>query len=315
MSKRVIAIIVAIMVISATESKAQIGSFIKDKAQKAVVKGLKNNNNEKIEEEQQEQQPKQEQKSQKQTDPANNFMQQKMMGMMGFNNVKYDLNYNYTSSMKMDIESVDSASTEVNKGTYTTYFDKNSKNFAMEFESVDKESGQSQKSLMIFDYKNLAMLILSEKDGEKSGMAMPIDSSQAQTGTDAETQQTETAEQEDLSNYNMYYKATGRTKNIAGYNCKEYTYENPEGKAEIWATNDIKYDYSNAYGQMGGLQALATGGAGAYLMGTVLEMHFKDSDSNARSDLFVKEINTNTSKSFNISDYQIIGIGGDKTKQ
>jgi hypothetical protein len=34
---------------------------------------------------------------------------------------------------------------------------------------------------MIFDYKNLAMLILSEKDGEKSGMAMPIDSSQAQT--------------------------------------------------------------------------------------------------------------------------------------
>jgi hypothetical protein len=64
MSKRIIAIIVAIMVIGATESKAQIGSFIKDKAQKAVAKGLKNNNNEKVEEEQQEQQPKQEQKSQ-----------------------------------------------------------------------------------------------------------------------------------------------------------------------------------------------------------------------------------------------------------
>jgi hypothetical protein len=63
-----------------------------------------------------------------------------------------------------------------------------------------------------------------------------------------------------------------------------------------------------------GDSTLATGGAGAYLMGTVLEMHFKDSDSNARSDLFVKEINTNTSKSFNISDYQIIGIGGDKNK-
>ena len=167
---------------------------------------------------------------------------------------------------------------------------------------------------MIFDYKNMAMLILSDKNGEKSGVAMEIPKDSIQENAADEEAAAETAKQEDLADYNMYYKPTGRSKKIAGFGCKEYAYENPEGRVELWATNDFKYDYSSAYGQMGGFQALATAGFGGYLLGTVLEMHFKDSDSNARSDLFVKEINPNSSKQFNIADYQIIGLGGDKGK-
>ncbi len=314
MSKKFIAILVAIMVIGAAESKAQIGSFLKEKAQKAVANKKEEQKKEEQQKEEQ-QQTEQTQKPQKQTNPANNFMQKKMMGMMGFNNVKFDLAYSYTSNLKMDIESVDSASTEVNKVAYTSYFDKNSKNFAMEFETVDKESGEKVKSLMIFDYKNMAMLILSDKNGEKSGIAMEIPKDSIQETTSGEeTAAAEPAKQEDLADYNMYYKPTGRSKKIAGFGCKEYAYENPEGRVELWATNDFKYDYSSAYGQMGGFQALSTAGFGGYLLGTVLEMHFKDSDSNARSDLFVKEINPNSSKQFNIADYQIIGLGGDKGK-
>ena len=170
MSKKFIAILVAIMVIGAAESKAQIGSFLKEKAQKAVANKKEEQKKEEQQKEEQ-QQTEQTQKPQKQTNPANNFMQKKMMGMMGFNNVKFDLAYSYTSNLKMDIESVDSASTEVNKVAYTSYFDKNSKNFAMEFETVDKKSGEKVKSLMIFDYKNMAMLILSDKNGEKRVLA------------------------------------------------------------------------------------------------------------------------------------------------
>ena len=316
-SKKLLAILIAIAIIGITESNAQIGGFLKDKAQKAVAKGLKRGDDEqKTEQQQEEQKPEQKQQTQRQEqpNPAGNFMQKKMMEKMGFNNVKYDLAYSYTSSMKMDIETLDSASTEVNKATYTSYFDKNSKNFAMEFEAVDKESGQMQKSLMIFDYKNMSMLILSEKDGKKSGMAMVIPSDSTQAANETE-QSAEATKQEDLSAYNTYYKATGRSKNIAGYNCKEYAYENPEGRVELWSTNDFKYDYSTAYGQMNGFQALATAGTGGYLLGTVMEMHFKDSDSQARSDLFVKEINPSTTKSFNIADYQIIGFGGEKPKK
>lgn len=319
MSKKFISILAAIMVIGVAESKAQIGSFLKEKAQKAVSKSVEDKKAEqqkeeqqKQEQQQQEKQTEQKQKPQQQSNPANSFMQKKMMGMMGFNNVKYDLAYSYTSNLKMDMESVDSASTEVNKVAYTSYFDKNSKNFAMEFETVDKESGEKVKSLMIFDYKNMAMLILSDKNGEKSGIAMEIPKDSIQQNTTAEEASAEPVKQEDLADYNMYYKPTGRSKKIAGFGCKEYAYENPEGRVEIWATNDFKYDYSSAYGQMGGFQALSTAGFGGYLLGTVLEMHFKDSNSNARSDLFVREINPNVSKQFSIADYQIIGIGGEK---
>lgn len=316
-SNRLIAILIAVLIFGVSESSAQIGGFLKDKAQKSVVKGLKRGEEEKKVEQQQEEQKveqKEQTQHQAQPNPAGNFMQKKMMGMMGMNNVKYDLAYNYTSSLKMDIETVDSASTEVNKGTYTSYFDKNSKNFAMEFEGIDKESGQKQKSLMIFDYKNMSMLILTEKDGQKSGIAMviPPDSS-SQANAESE-KPTEVETTEDLSAYNMYYKPTGRSKSVAGFSCKEFAYENPEGRVELWATNDVKYDYTNAYGQMNGFQALATAGFGGYLLGTVMEMHFKDSNSSARSDLFVKEINPTTNKTFSIADYQIIGFGGDSAK-
>lgn len=316
-SKRLIAILIAFVIIGATESNAQVG-ILKDKVQKDIIKGLKRGEDEKkTEQKQQEEEEtvqKQEAKEQEQPNPMDAYMQKKMMGMMSLNNVKYDLAYNYTSSMKMDIETVDSASTEVNKGTYTTYFDKNSKNFAMEFETINKENGQMQKSLMIFDYKNMSMLILSEQDGKKSGIAMVIPPDSSQIENNQEVQAEETASKEDLAAYNMYYKQTGRSKNISGYSCKEYTYENPEGKIEVWSTNDFKYDYSQAYGQMYGLQALATTGTG-YLLGTVMEMHVKDNDSNARSDLFVKEINPSTNKSFSIADYQIMGLGGENSKE
>ncbi|MGE0076776.1 MAG: DUF4412 domain-containing protein [Bacteroidales bacterium] len=305
MSKKLFAILIAVMVIGLSNSNAQLGSFLKDKALKAAEKGVKKNEEKKAEEQ------KEEQKPQKQTSPTNNFMQKKMMGMMGMNNVKYDMAYSYSSSMKMDIEAVDSAATEVSKVAYTSYFDKDSKNFAMEFESTDHETGEKVKSLMIFDYKNMAMLILSDKDGEKSGIAMEIPRDSTQASTD-EDQTPETASQEDLSAYNTFYKPTGRTKKIAGFNCKEFAYENPEGRVELWATNDFKYDYSTAYGQMNGFQALASAGFGGYLLGTVMEMHFKDSNSNAHTDLVVKEINPSASKSFNLAGYQIIGFGGQK---
>ncbi len=288
-------------------AEAQVGGFLKDKAQKALVKGLKRGEDEKKIDEQQ-QVEEQKEKQQSKQNPADSYMQKKMMGWMGMNKVKYDPAYSYTSSMKMDVETLDSAATEVNKGSYSFYFDKNSKNFAMEFEALNPESGKNEKSLMIFDYKNMAILIISDKDGQKSGIAMAMapDSSQESNTQDA---QNEAVSQEDLSAYNMYYKPTGRTKNIMGYKCSEYVYENPEGRIELWATNDIKYDYSGAYGHMQGFQYLATGGT-AYLLGTVLEMHFKDADSNARGDFWIKELNPNTSRTISVADFQIVGLGG-----
>lgn len=248
------------------------------------------------------------QTQQSNSNPAGNFMQKKMMGMMGMKDVKHENVYAFTSSMSMEMQSTDSLGKKSEKVLYTTSFDKNSRNFAMEFEGKDKESGQKQNSLMIFDYKNWAMLILGDKNGSKSGMAMEMAKDSVQK------QPTQETKKQDLSNYNTYYKATGRTKTIAGYSCKEYLYENPEAKSEIWATNDVAFDYSSAYGHMGGMQTLATGGT-TYGLGMVMEMHTYDKHSKAQSDLTVVDIKPSNPKSIDLTGYQIIGMGTPQAKE
>ena len=285
------------------QANAQIGSFLKDKAKDALNKSTKKDTKKETKEE-----TEQTQKQQTPTNPMGNMMQKKMMGMMGLNNVKYETKYDFTSSMKMEMQSTDSLGEKSDKILYTTSFDKSSKNFAMEFEGVDKETKEKQKSLMIFDYKNWAMLILGGKSGEKSGIAMQMTKDSAIEAQQNNPTQEKQLTQQDLSSANTYYKATGRTKTIAGYSCKEYVYENTEGKGEIWATNDVAFDYSSAYGHMGGMQTMATGGT-AYGMGMVMEMHFSDKDSQAKSDLWVIEVKPTNPQSIDLTGYQIIGMG------
>lgn len=243
------------------------------------------------------------------SNPAGNLMQKKMMGMMGMKDVKHETVYNFTSSMTMEMQSTDSLGKKSEKVLYTTFFDKNSRSFAMEFESTEQESKQKQQSQFIYDYKNWAMLMLGGKSGEKSGIAMeiPKDSTieaQQKQGTQQNQQQTK----KDYNNYMSNYKATGKTKTIAGYSCKEYVYENPEGRSEVWVTKDVVFDYSSAYGQMG-VTSIAAGGA-THGLGSAMEWHFIDKDSKARSDMAVVDIKASNPKSFNLEGYQIIGMGG-----
>ncbi|QKG79019.1 DUF4412 domain-containing protein [Tenuifilum thalassicum] len=307
--KRISALTLITCLLFSLNTKAQIGNFLKEKAKKAVVKGLKNNESEQTQNEQEQTDQNSNKKPRK--SPTNSIMQQKMMGLMGFKNVKFDPVYNFTSNMKTYFESKDSASTEINKGAYTFYFDKNSKNFAMELEGVNDETNQQEKALFIFDYKNNVMLVLNDKDVEKSGFAIEIQPDS--TEIEAEQINEESYNNDEIDNINMYYKPTGKTKNILGYTCKEYVYQTPEGISEIWATNDIKYNYKDAFGQMNGMQLMASGGL-AYTLGTILEMHFKDADSDARADFWVKEFNQNEAKTLSVTDYQVIGMGESNSK-
>mgnify|MGYP000883085226 CR=1 FL=1 len=307
MNKFVAAIIMVSFMITAFsgESKSQVGGMLKDRLKKAVVKSVVSD-----QEKNQNDTVSKNKDSQQQTEsPADPYMQAKMMGLMGKGNVKYDLAYTFASSMKMDFEVVDSAQNEPLKGTYTMYFEKDGKNFAMEVETAGSKEEPASKSLFIYDFHNMALLILSEQNGQKSGMAMaiPPDSSQAESSQVAPSRDTELPGSE-VSAGDVTFKATGRTKSIIGYSCKEYLLEDTEGKVELWVTNDVIYDYSGAYGRMQGFQMMSNVNSSA-AKGTVLEMHFKDSGSPAHSDFYVREINKDRSKTFNLANYSIMSFG------
>lgn len=313
MKARIIALmLVAGIFFTASPASAQFKDLLNKGANSILDKKLKKDEEERKKKEAEEKKKNQQsgtQNQQQNQNPAGNFMQKKLMGMMGLNNVKYETKYAFTSSMTMEMQATDSLGKKSDKVLYTTYFDKGSKSFAMEFETVDKQSDQKQKSLMVFDYKNWAMLMLGDKNGEKSGIAMQMTKDSSIEAQQNQPVKEEPKDVKDLSKANIQYKATGRTKNIAGYSCKEYLYETPDGKSEVWATNDVVFDYSSAYGHMGGMQTLASGGT-TYGMGTIMEMHTYDKHSKAQSDLTVIDIKPSNPKSIDLTGYQIIGMGG-----
>mgnify|MGYP000975259230 CR=1 FL=1 len=73
-----IAILVIFLLVGITESKAQIGGFLKDKAQKAVVKGLKRG-----EEENKTEQVKEEQKEEQKQETNKQFGLNRFRGALG----------------------------------------------------------------------------------------------------------------------------------------------------------------------------------------------------------------------------------------
>lgn len=281
-------------------ASAQIKGLLRDKA----IEAIKGN---KVEEEKPAQEVKEEPKQQtQQRRSGSGFLERKMMQAMGLNNVKFDMQYNFTSSMAMDIETVDSLKNR-DKVQYSTFFNPDDKSFALVFDAVDKETGKKQRTMMIFDMKNNAMLILGEQDGERSGMAIAIP---------PDTTATAQAEPEKVEQYpadfiHPWYSPTGRTKSILGHHCKEYTYKSNEGSVNLWVTNDNKLNLSQAYSRMNGLQALTSGGW-AYGMGMVMEMVFSDDASGASTHMLVKDIQPNSPKRIDLTGYQIVGIGGEK---
>ena len=291
----IIGFILLVTMLAPHTADAQLNRFLKQKA----IEALKGSKQEETEEKSQSQ----ESVPSKPAGPS--FLERKMMNAMGLNNVAHEQSYNFTSTMVMDIESIDSLK-KSDKMEYVTFFDVKSKNYAMIFDNVDPESGKSKKSVMLFDFKNYAMLILSEENGERTGMAIAIPRDSTEIEVSEETQ---TLDEPVEAYVNPMYKATGKSKKIAGYKCDEYVYQEGDGKIAVWATNERRMDLSNAYGQLNGMQGLATMGLG-FGNAMVMQMESETFSSGAKTIMNIREIQSDINKTIDVSGYQIIGMGG-----
>lgn len=303
MKKNYFILFLSLFFLFPSTAEAQLKGLLKEKALEAIQgKKVQEEKPVKVEEKESDPQP----APAPSKKPGSSFLERKMMQAMGLNNVKFDPQYNFTSSMVMDIKTIDSLKNE-EEMQYTTFYNPDDKSFALVFEAANKETGKKEKSTMIFDMKNYAMIILSDDGNERSGVALTIPRDSIESD-EPEPQLEEEKYPEEI--IHPWYSPTGKSKTIAGYTCKEYTYKSNEGSVDLWVTNDSKLNLSQAYGHMQGFQALATGGW-AHGMGTVMEMVFTDKLSGASSHMQVKDIQPNSSKRIDLLGYQIVGVGGD----
>ncbi len=315
-------------------SQAQIGGFVKNRASSAtnhaqqqtgkevdkkvnnaIDEGISNIFNKKKGDKDQpatnQTEPAKEQASEPANEPSsssksgsatNDAMSRAMMGRMGISmerpaNIKNT--YDYTGNLVMVVQSWDDGGDSDGKVLYTTHYTNDNKGYAMDFKSKDK--GDSK---MIFDNDNQIMIILGDDGKDKTGFVMGM----AVNDSVSAPANTSTANNSAMGNTDYYtnFKKTGKTKTIAGYNTEEYVYEDTEGKASYWITNDLP---AELWAKMFNANTIVSVYAGKP-NGFIMELINEKKNSKEKSTMLVKEVNKNQPASISTMGYSFISYGG-----
>ncbi len=216
------------------------------------------------------------------------------LGLTG--NVDYEEAYNFDAYIQMEITTYKKNGKLDDQMVYNNYLHKEDADYAMEFKDED------DKSTIIFDTKNSAMLILSESDGEKTGFATSIDP-EAMADL-AEDYEDEYEEEVDMDAYKPM--KTGKTKTILGYRCDEYLVQDEESEVHMWVSEQLGKEMRKEW--MSNQQTFGAMFTYAYGMnGMVLEYNVMDKDG-GKSVMQVQKIDMNHNHKVHTNGYTIMSL-------
>ena len=226
-----------------------------------------------------------------------NFSNDIMMDALGLTgNVDYETDYSFDAYIQMEITNYKKNGNIDNEILYDNYVSKEGADYAMEFQDDDS------KSIIIFDTKNSAMLILADSDGEKSGFATTIDP-EAMADL-AEDYVDESEEETDYSSFKPV--KTGKTKQILGYSCDEYLLEDEESEVHMWVSEKLGKEMRKEW--MNNQQTFGTMFMHAYaLNGMVLEYDVMEKNGE-KTVMQVTKIDMNSSHSVSTKGYTIMSM-------
>lgn len=214
-------------------------------------------------------------------------------------NVPHDDVYNFNAYIQMELSTYKKNGALDEQTVYDNYMHKEDADYAMVF-----KDGKDQ-STIIFDTKNLAMLILTNSDGEKTGFATTIDpETWAATAEDLGGKQAESYEPTDWQDYKP--TKTGKTKKILGYTCDEYMVQDEDGEVHMWVSEELGKELHKEW--MKNQQTFGNAFAYAWaLNGMVLE--YDAIEKNGEKEvMLVTDIDLNHSHSVNTKDYAIMSL-------
>ena len=220
-----------------------------------------------------------------------------MMDALGLTgNVDYETDYSFDAYIQMEITNYKKNGNLDNQILYDNYVSKEGADYAMEFKD------DNDKSIIIFDTKNSAMLILSESDGEKNGFATTIDP-EAMADL-SEDYADENEEEIDMDSYKPV--KTGKTKQILGYSCDEYLLEDEESEVHMWVSEKLGKEMRKEW--MNNQQTFGTMFMHAYaLNGMVLEYDLMEKNGE-KTIMLVTKIDMNSSHSVSTNGYTIMSM-------
>jgi len=223
----------------------------------------------------------------------------KGMGMSG-DPVPVENSYSFNKLVQMHIEMYDSEENKTSNSEFITRLNPDKGSLAYEVVSDDRNN--NDQGLFIIDTKNKAMILLSDKDGEKTGVVYGMgtffeDIKDDDSQTDEDTENMEVQHPE--------IKNTGKTKNIAGYKCQQYLYNTDDVDSEFWITDELKTSDRDFFSTLFKTSAMTYGMGYGYVM----ESTSKDKATGNTSKMQVTKVDNNASSTFNLSSYQITNLG------
>lgn len=223
---------------------------------------------------------------------------QVMMDALGLTgNVDYEADYSFDAYIQMEISNYKKNGNLDDQIVYDNYVNKTMADYAMEF------NDGNNKSTIIFDTKNSAMLILTNSDGEKTGFATTIDPEAMAEMAEDYAEEEETTDLDEA--YNI--KKTGKSKDILGYKCDEYLMEEEETEVHMWVSEKLGKEMRKEW-----LKNKQTFGAmfmhAHALNGMVLEYDLLDKENGKKTIMLVTKIDLNHKHSVATGGYTVMSM-------
>ncbi len=209
--------------------------------------------------------------------------------------------YVFDHLIEMHIESFDKKGKKESEGEFITHLSSNSKSMA--YQVVSGDMGNPGQGMFIIDAENGATIIISEENGEKTGIVYGMGAFFSSIGETYEEETMDLTPEAYLANPNV--KKTGRTKTIAGYKCEEYKFDDEDTDSEVWITRDLKMNTQDFFSTLFKTNLYARGVPWGYMM----EATSVDKKSGEKSVMQVTRVDSNSNTRFNIADYQITNLG------
>lgn len=214
----------------------------------------------------------------------------RLMKSLGVNShvEKKDL-YRFDSQTKMIFESTDKKGKEQDPVNFLIQSNENNGDLLFNF--INEEG---QTATFISDMDNEVTLMLTEKDGVKSGLATTIDINDIKIDDESTSD----------SNDDDCFAKTGKSRKISGYLCNEYRCENDDEIISAWLTTELKMKNN----QMFGNNPFGANYKQGRMKGMIIEYNYVSKTDKSSSKMLITNIDEKKSSSFSTEGYEIISF-------
>ena len=226
-------------------------------------------------------------------------------------NVPTESSYDFVGFAEMEITGMDEQGKAIDPTRIKIFLNDGREYSGMEFSPAKSgRSANAEHTLMIFDMKNNASIILMDTEDGKASMAYGLDFQKiAEMGE-------EELEESEASNDDLNFVKTGNTKTVLGYLCEEYLMDWEEGSASYWITQAPIEGVGSFWGKNSPFinQKMKDKNYekfSQFPQGNILEINFKSKFDPSETNMTLVEIDESAAVSFAMADYPSVFQGAE----